>query len=144
MNDDTSSGLAWAGGILVAIILLVALIFGGQQLGFWLQNNSQNHQTTILKIQGRQFQAAPATQQGLLDDISNKYGQILTTTAEIQAMPAAQRPAWEAQRYQVTQEVCADAALLNSEIIQLPPSELQFLNLHCVGGAANPVQRYNY
>lgn len=144
MNNDPATGLAWAGGIVVAIILLGAIVFGGQQVGFWLQNNSQNHQTQLLKIQGRQFQAAPATQQGLLGDISSKLSQVETTTAEIQGMAASQRPAWEAQRYQVTQQICADSTELNSAKSQLPASELQFISVHCIGGAANPATRNNY
>jgi hypothetical protein len=103
-----------AGGvalILLAVIVAVAVIIGGYQLGWWLEKDSVNRRA---RINQDSYNRQNALVEQVLDDISE---------AQDPNLPAAQRAA-------IVDQVCDSAAKLTGSI-ELPLSAQNFINQEC-------------
>ncbi len=111
MRDKDKGGVAT--GVLAtvaAIAVVIAIVIGGYQLGWWLNKNATNRQAQIYQDSyGRQT----ALVDSIVDDIKEAEGNI----------PANQRIA-------IVDQICDNAAHLSDET-RLPQHAIIFINQEC-------------
>lgn len=114
------------------LALLVGLIIGGWQLGWWFtaQNATRGAENT---------QNGYANQTTLRQQITAQLAQVYTLTAEIAAHPdlaAAVKP----QRAAIAAIICSDTAQITGT--PLPAQQAAWVTVNCTAGIVSPASTY--
>lgn len=105
------SALTVIGGVVAALVLVVVIVIGGYQLGWWLKGNAVNRNAVIQ-------QDSYGRQNALIEQVYNGIKE-----AETPAIPAGQRTA-------IISQVCDAAGKLTGSI-QLTTSAAAFVQREC-------------
>jgi len=123
-------------GVLLGLGLLVALVLGGWQAGWWFRTQNVNREAQT-------YQNGYANQSAMRDEISRKLADVNQYTVQIS------NPAYAAEKQSIVQSrayaamlVCGDAAQLNPGTV-LPADEQQFISINCLDGSLSPNSNLN-
>lgn len=116
------------GGTALFIALVLALIFGGKSLGWWLQDQNIQHTNKFI-------QEGQANQAGLKSHLDDLIAQIAADTSDIAAAPAAQRPSLEVARKALAEDACKTASGISATYIG---TDRAWRNRNCDGAALSP------
>lgn len=144
MNDDDgvtpgsviSAGWKWSGVAVLVLAAIVALIVGGHYLGWWLQGQDVNHQTSNI-------QHSDSYQRSLVSDITDKIGHVTDITIQMDTASGQQLADLHAQRLGIAREVCDDAARLSPATV-LGNGVPKWIATNCTAGslsATSPLLR---
>jgi len=126
-------------GVIAAILLVAAIMFGGWQLGWWFKVQNTKRQGQIINIQAHNFRQSYGTQQALRDQITQNIGNVLTVTSQIAEDPS-DAGSLKAQRAAIMSIVCSQAAQVTGD--PLTPDQASFISTNCLAGALNPASQY--
>lgn len=119
------------GSIALALIILAAIVAGGQQGGFWLQHNQT-------EFESRNFRRSYANQERLREDLAEKIGTVLSIEAQVAGLNPSesdQAGPLEAQARAITNIACHDASQIQQGV---PPELAEFTQQRCLYGAVAP------
>lgn len=115
-------------GTVAIIVLMVVLILGGKQFGWWLQGQNLNHEAHNLR-------QSYGNQQALRDDITQKFGIVATVTAQIE-QGGTDVASLKAQRFAIAGIVCSEAEQVSTD--PLPVDQSGWVRTNCENGAVSP------
>lgn len=96
---------------ILGLVLVVALIIGGWQLGWWLKKETVNRNAQI-------NQGSYGRQVALVDDLTRKYAEVQNPN-----LP-------ENQKQAIVTEMCVDFGFLTGKV-ELNPNITNYLNTEC-------------
>ncbi len=124
-------------GVIVVIVLLVGLVFGGWALGWWFKGENANREARVIR-QGY------SNQQTLREEVTRKIGDVQTISVQIAQLGTtdpATTQALQAQRKAVVNIVCKDAEQITGD--PLPADQDQFVTANCKLGSISPDSQYS-
>ena len=122
-------------GVLLGVALLVALVLGGWQAGWWFKTQNTNRDATLR-------QQGVGNQSAMVSEIPRKIADVGRYTLQIEN-PAYKDMASSIKqsRSYAAQLVCGDAAQLNS-LTELAHADQTWVLTNCVGGELSATSTY--
>jgi len=122
-------------GVLLGVALLVALVLGGWQAGWWFKTQNTNRDATLR-------QQGVGNQSAMVSEIPRKIADVQRYTLQIEN-PAYKdmKSSIEQSRSYAAQLVCGDAAQLNS-LTELAHADQTWVVTNCVGGELSATSIY--
>lgn len=118
-------------GVLLGIGVVVAVILGGWQAGWWFTAQNTNRAAQVA-------QQGYANQSAMREEITRKLGDVQQYSTQIA------NPAYASMKQNIKESrafaaglVCGDAAQLNPGT-QLPSDEQSFISANCLDGQLSP------
>lgn len=129
--DDAASFWRWLRIALLACGLLIALILGGWQAGWWFSNQNVNRQT-------QQIQNGYSNQTSLHQQVTSDIATVDSITTQItETNNKSQIAALKAQRAAVAGTACQAASEV-SAADPLPTGQQQWVSANCSNGVVSP------
>lgn len=119
-------------GWCVGVLVLVGVVFGGWEAGWWFTGQDAQRQWAVDKSSG-------AYQQGHADQLSNEILDLNKINGQIAAAGPEQAAQLKAQRAAEGQMACRDA----EDISDPAPDEAAWRSQNCFAGALAPASAYN-
>jgi hypothetical protein len=117
-KNENGNVVLWVLLGILGLILFIALMFGGRELGWWLAEDNVKRQTKILdESVGRQ------------DALRSKMLRDIEAVRELDTYE--QTPAITAQREALVDGVCFNAQKLNEDTINVSDSVSEFISTEC-------------
>jgi hypothetical protein len=142
MNDITPAEVQkgfwrWSGTVVIITAATLAftglIIWGGSQLGWWLNNQAAQHQT-------RTIQNGIGYQTGQITDLDQQIGNVTDLTTSMIGTSGITYAGFHAQRLGDAKLACADAA----QIISIPSGDQGWVSQNCQSGtvsATSPLRK---
>jgi len=122
-------------GALLGIAVVVAVVLGGWQAGWWFTSQNANREATVQ-------QQGVGNQSAMRSEIPQKIADVAKYTLQIDNPAyAAMKHDIEQSRSYAAQLVCGDAAQLNS-LTEIAQADQTWVITNCTGGELAPSSKY--
>jgi hypothetical protein len=125
------TGLAWAGGTLAVLVVLVGVPLGGWQAGWWFKAQNTTRQNELI-------QNGYSNQLTLRQQVAEKFSEVENIGVQLAKAgnDTSLTPSLLAQRASIAGIVCQDAAEITGT--PLPADQAAWVGANCANGTLSP------